>query len=117
MADTSATIDRLGSLRGLGVKVAIDDFGTGYSSLGYLRRFPLDAVKIDRSFIEDVADDTRQAALVHAIVELCRVLELETVAEGVETPSRPRGLASSAVRRPRASTSGDRCRCSTSHVA
>jgi diguanylate cyclase (GGDEF)-like protein len=86
MADTAATIDRLGSLRGLGVRVAIDDFGTGYSSLGYLRRFPLDAVKIDRSFIEDVTEGTRQAALVHAIVELCRTLELDTVAEGVETP-------------------------------
>jgi diguanylate cyclase (GGDEF)-like protein len=85
MADTAATIDRLGSLRGLGVRVAIDDFGTGYSSLGYLRRFPLDAVKIDRSFIEDVTEGIRQAALVHAIVELCRTLELDTVAEGVET--------------------------------
>jgi diguanylate cyclase (GGDEF)-like protein len=85
MADTAATIDRLGSLRGLGVRVAIDDFGTGYSSLGYLRRFPLDAEKIDRSFIEDVAEGHRQAALVHAIVELCRTLELDTVAEGVET--------------------------------
>ena len=85
MADTAATIDRLGSLRGLGVRVAIDDFGTGYSSLGDLRRFPLDAVKIDRSFIEDITDGTRQAALVHAIVELCRTLELDTVAEGVET--------------------------------
>ena len=85
MADTAATIDRLGSLRGLGMRVAIDDFGTGYSSLGYLRRFPLDAVKIDRSFIEDVTEGTRQAALVHAIVELCRTLELDTVAEGVET--------------------------------
>jgi diguanylate cyclase (GGDEF)-like protein len=85
MADTTATINRLASLRGLGVRVAIDDFGTGYSSLGYLRRLPLDAVKIDRSFIEDVTDGTRQAALVHAIVELCRTLELDTVAEGVET--------------------------------
>jgi diguanylate cyclase (GGDEF)-like protein len=85
MADTAATMDRLGSLRGLGVRVAIDDFGTGYSSLGYLRRFPLDAVKIDRSFIEDVTEGKRQAALVHAIVELCRTLELDTVAEGVET--------------------------------
>ena len=93
MADTAATMHRLGSLRGLGIKVAIDDFGTGYSSLGYLRRFPLDAVKIDRSFIEDVAVGTRQAALVHAIIELCRVLELETVAEGVETPEQAARLA------------------------
>ena len=85
MADTTATIDRLGSLRGLGVRVAIDDFGTGYSSLGYLRRLPLDAVKIDRSFIEGITEGTRQAALVKAIVALCRTLELDTVAEGVET--------------------------------
>jgi diguanylate cyclase (GGDEF)-like protein len=93
MADTEATMHRLGSLRGLGVRVAIDDFGTGYSSLGYLRRFPLDAVKIDRSFIEDVAVGTRQAALVHAIIELCRVLELDTVAEGVETEEQAERLA------------------------
>jgi hypothetical protein len=75
----------LARLKRLGVRLTIDDFGTGYSSLGYLRRFPLDAVKIDRSFIEDVTEGTRQAALVHAIVELCRILELDTVAEGVET--------------------------------
>jgi diguanylate cyclase (GGDEF)-like protein len=93
MADTEATMHRLGSLRGLGVRVAIDDFGTGYSSLGYLRRFPLDAVKIDRSFIEDVTVGTRQAALVHAIIELCRVLELDTVAEGVETAEQAERLA------------------------
>ncbi len=93
MADTAATIDRLGSLRGLGVRVAIDDFGTGYSSLGYLRRFPLDAVKIDRSFIEDVTEGTRQAALVRAIVDLCRTIELDTVAEGVETHEQATRLA------------------------
>jgi EAL domain-containing protein (putative c-di-GMP-specific phosphodiesterase class I) len=92
LADALATVERLEALRRLGVKVAIDDFGTGYSSLGYLRRLPLDSVKIDRTFIERLADDPRQAALVRSIVELCRSLELETVAEGVETESQARRL-------------------------
>ena len=92
LADALATVERLEALRRLGVKVAIDDFGTGYSSLGYLRRLPLDAVKIDRTFIERLSDDPRQAALVRSIVELCRSLELETVAEGVETEAQARRL-------------------------
>ncbi len=83
--DTMATVVRLDALRRLGVRVAIDDFGTGYSSLGYLHRLPLDGVKIDRTFIEHMTDDPRQSALVRAIIELCRSLDLEIVAEGVET--------------------------------
>ena len=92
LTDTMATVERLDAVRKLGVRVAIDDFGTGYSSLGYLRRLPLDAVKIDRTFIEHLTDDPRQAALVRAIVELCRSLDLEIVAEGVETPAQARRL-------------------------
>jgi diguanylate cyclase (GGDEF)-like protein len=92
LTDTIATVTRLDALRRLGVKVAIDDFGTGYSSLGYLRRLPLDSVKIDRTFIEHLTDDLRQAALVRAIVELCRSLELEIVAEGVESEPQARRL-------------------------
>ena len=92
LTDTIATVARLEAVRRLGVRVAIDDFGTGYSSLGYLRRLPLDAVKIDRTFIEHLTSDPRQAALVRAIVELCRSLGLEIVAEGVETRYQTRRL-------------------------
>jgi diguanylate cyclase (GGDEF)-like protein len=83
LADTEATIDRLRQLRALGVRVAIDDFGTGYSSLAYLRRFPVDIIKIDRSFLEGPGAEAW--ALARTIVELGRILRLTTVAEGVET--------------------------------
>jgi predicted signal transduction protein with EAL and GGDEF domain len=92
LSDAPTTVERLAAMRRLGVRVAIDDFGTGFSSLSYLRRLPLDAVKIDRSFIEDVTRDPRQAALVRAIVELCQALDLDTVAEGVETAAQARRL-------------------------
>jgi diguanylate cyclase (GGDEF)-like protein/PAS domain S-box-containing protein len=77
---------KLADLKELGVRLAIDDFGTGYSSLSYLRRFPVDILKIDRSFIENVATRTDAVALVRAIVDLGRSLKLMTVAEGVELP-------------------------------
>ncbi|HET7686350.1 MAG TPA: sensor domain-containing phosphodiesterase [Candidatus Limnocylindria bacterium] len=92
LSDAATTLERLEALRRLGVRVAIDDFGTGYSSLSYLRRLPLDAVKIDRSFVEQVTLDPRQAALVRGIVELCHALSLDTVAEGVETAEQARAL-------------------------
>jgi EAL domain-containing protein (putative c-di-GMP-specific phosphodiesterase class I) len=85
MSDTIESIDRLKALKVLGVQISIDDFGTGYSSLSYLRRFPVDALKIDKSFIDDLAgrsDDTY--AFVRAIVQLGHTLRLETVAEGIE---------------------------------
>ncbi len=85
LADTDATIDRLRQLRALGVRVAIDDFGTGYSSLAYLRRFPVDIIKIDRSFVDGAAPGSEAWALARTIVELGRILRLTTVAEGVET--------------------------------
>jgi diguanylate cyclase (GGDEF)-like protein len=73
------------SLRGMGVRLALDDFGSGFSSLGYLKRFPLDGIKLDRSFIENVADSLTDAQIVKAVVEMARALGLEIVAEGVET--------------------------------
>jgi diguanylate cyclase (GGDEF)-like protein len=83
--DVEAVVDVLRALRGLGVRIAIDDFGTGYSSLSYLRRLPADVVKIDRSFVQDLGSGGRSTTLVASIIELARSLELEVVAEGVET--------------------------------
>ncbi|MFC3580454.1 bifunctional diguanylate cyclase/phosphodiesterase [Sphingomonas hylomeconis] len=74
----------LHQLRAMGVRIALDDFGTGYSSLSYLRSFPFDKIKIDKSFVDLVAQDPSSAAIVHAIVDLARALKMETTAEGVE---------------------------------
>jgi diguanylate cyclase (GGDEF)-like protein len=84
--DVDAVVEKLRSLRALGVRIAIDDFGTGYSSLSYLRRLPADIVKIDRSFVQDLGDGRQSTTLVASIIELARSLDLEVVAEGVETP-------------------------------
>ena len=84
MRDADATVRRLRDIKELGVRVAIDDFGTGYSSLAYLRQFPVDALKIDRSFISAMADSPESGALIHTLVELGRTLGLETLAEGIE---------------------------------
>ncbi len=85
MQDLQNSTAKLESLRRLGVKVAIDDFGTGYSSLAYLRHFEIDTLKIDRLFISNMLDSPRDAAVVSTIIELGRNLELEVIAEGVET--------------------------------
>jgi diguanylate cyclase (GGDEF)-like protein/PAS domain S-box-containing protein len=84
MQDTEATIDLLAQLKLLGVQLALDDFGTGYSSLSYLRRFPVDVVKIDRSFVEDVGEGPEESALPDAIIALCHAFRIDTVAEGIE---------------------------------
>ena len=84
MEDADATMARLGELKRLGVLVAIDDFGTGYSSLSYLRHFPVDALKIDQSFIAAMSDSPEAATLIHSMVELGRALGLGTIAEGIE---------------------------------
>ena len=84
MHNVDETVGRLTLLRALGVRMAIDDFGTGYSSLAYLRQFPIDVLKIDRSFVSGITDTTEALALVHAMVQLGKALGLETVAEGVE---------------------------------
>ncbi|MFI5494001.1 putative bifunctional diguanylate cyclase/phosphodiesterase [Actinoplanes sp. NPDC051859] len=83
----------LEELRALGVRVAIDDFGTGYSSLSYLRQIPVDVLKIDKSFIDDIVGSEQQRALVDAIVTLARNLDLSVVAEGIEDPEQRAVLA------------------------
>ncbi|WP_010544523.1 putative bifunctional diguanylate cyclase/phosphodiesterase [Sphingomonas elodea] len=83
--DGEATLRIMGELKALGVVLSLDDFGTGWSSLGYLRRFPLDRIKIDRSFVRDLIGDQGTAAIVHSILDLARQLDLDCVAEGVET--------------------------------
>jgi EAL domain-containing protein (putative c-di-GMP-specific phosphodiesterase class I) len=83
--DAPLAAARLHQLRTLGVRLAIDDFGTGYSSLSYLRQFPVDILKIDRSFIDTIKDREKIPAIVRGLLDLGRTLQLETVAEGIES--------------------------------
>ena len=87
MAHTEKTVKTLKALKAMGVRLAIDDFGTGFSSLSYLKRFPLDVLKIDRAFIKDLTNDPDDAAITLATIEMAHTLKLQVIAEGVETPA------------------------------
>jgi len=92
MVDVQAGIALLQALRARGYGLSLDDFGTGYSSLSYLKRFPMDELKIDRTFVTDAARGSRDGALAAAIIALGREMGLRVVAEGVETPEQKRFL-------------------------
>jgi EAL domain-containing protein (putative c-di-GMP-specific phosphodiesterase class I) len=87
MRDADVSARRLYALKALGVHIAIDDFGTGYSSLGYLQQFPVDALKIDRSFISGIGDNNESAALIRTMIQLGKALGIDTLAEGIEEPA------------------------------
>jgi EAL domain-containing protein (putative c-di-GMP-specific phosphodiesterase class I) len=85
MSDAEGAARKLWAFHETGLRIAVDDFGTGYSSMNYLKRFPLDTLKIDRSFVCDLVSDSTDAAIVRAIIALGQALDITTLAEGVET--------------------------------
>jgi len=87
MHSGEAMVAKLAELKALGIRLAIDDFGTGYSSLSYLKRFPIDKLKVDKSFVRDIPADTADSEITAAIIGLGKTLQLEVLAEGVETPA------------------------------
>ena len=87
MRNAEETARRLRAIKDLGVRIAIDDFGTGYSSLAHLQRFPVDALKIDRSFISQLTENPEGETLIRTLVQLGKALSIETLAEGIEQPA------------------------------
>jgi len=85
MEDAESAVGTLLALKAMGVRLAIDDFGIGYSSFSYLRRFPVDTIKVDRSFVQEIAADSNGTTLVGAIIEIGASLQRRVIAEGVET--------------------------------
>jgi len=94
MRNADEAVRVLGALKEFGVLVSIDDFGTGYSSLAQLRQLPVDVLKIDRSFVQHVAEDPEDRAIAETVVSLARAIEVAVVAEGVETPEQDQVLRS-----------------------
>lgn len=90
--DIESVIEKMNTLREIGVNFSLDDFGTGFSSLSYLRRMPLDQLKIDKSFVSDLQGDPQNAAIARTIVALARSLDLDVIAEGIETEGQLRSL-------------------------
>ena len=99
MLDMQHTLALLKKFKAMGLQLAIDDFGTGYSSLAYLKRFPLDVLKIDQSFVRHICTDPDDQAIARAIVSLAHSLDLSIIAEGVETQEQHTLLQSHGLRR------------------
>jgi EAL domain-containing protein (putative c-di-GMP-specific phosphodiesterase class I) len=93
MQDVDATVATLHALKALGIQLAIDDFGTGYSSRSYLKRFPVDTLKIDRSFVSGLGHDAHDTAIVRSVVSLAKTLNLSVTGEGIETAAQQLQLA------------------------
>ncbi len=99
MHNAERAVKILSTIKALGVRLAIDDFGTGYSSLAHLKRFPIDTLKVDRSFIREIPSDAEDRAIAEAIIAMGKTLSLTVVAEGVETPEQQSFLQRARVRR------------------
>jgi EAL domain-containing protein (putative c-di-GMP-specific phosphodiesterase class I) len=93
MSNVEQAIAKLREIKGMGVRLAIDDFGTGYSSLAQLKRFPIDTLKVDRSFIRDIPENSEDKAIAEAIIAMGRTLGVTVVAEGVETAEQQKFLS------------------------
>ena len=92
MLDPESSMEVLGILKHIGVRITLDDFGTGYSSLSYLKRIPADTIKIDKSFVDGVADESEDRAIVRSILALANALDKYTIAEGIETDEQRQAL-------------------------